>query len=124
MRRLVAATAALILVIALAGPATAANPNKSYEFTACWNGTQVVMEQAWSGINVDEVSFGLSADGVGLGAIYPIPRSRSGDETSAESPPTDPPADTAGGDLRFHGRVVASDSVPIPGGDPSALPAC
>ena len=114
MRRFLSTAASVLLGLALAGPAIAANPNRAYEFTACWTGTQIRMEQTWSAINVDSVTFGVGDGLVGVGEVYDISRSRSGDEISTISPPEG--STIAAGSLLFHGKVVISGQVEIVGG--------
>ena len=122
MKRAVPIAASALLVLALAGAVDAANPNRSYQLTVCWTGSQVTLEQTWSAFNVDEVAFGIGNGSEGLGVQYPIPRSRSGDETATLSPAGG--STIAGGTLFFHGKVVVEDTITIPEGGWSALPAC
>jgi hypothetical protein len=122
MKRAVPIAASALLVLALAGTVDAGNPSRSYQFTACWTGSQVTLEQTWSAINVDEVAFGIGDGSQGLGVQYPIPRSRSGDETVTLSPGDG--SNITGGTLFFHGKVAAEDTIAAPAGGWSALPAC
>ena len=122
MKRALPIAASALLVLALAGTVDAGNPNRSHQATACWTGSQVTLEETWSAINVDEVSFGIGNGSEGLGVQYPIPRARSGDETVTLSAPDG--STIAGGTLFFHGKVVAEDTIAVPAGGWSALPAC
>lgn len=122
MRRVLVSVGSGALIVALAvGSASAANPNRTYSITACYDGTSIVMTQAWSGFNVDEFT-----DGFGLfGEAFSFPRARAGSETSGLFNPaavTDEP--TWFGDLRFRGRVAASGQVARPTGGWTALPTC
>lgn len=64
----------------------------------------------------------MSGPLVGLGDIYSISRSRSGDEQSTLG--YDPESTQIDATLTFHGKVVASRQIDIPSGGWPALPAC
>jgi hypothetical protein len=122
MRRSLSIAAAALLVFAVAGPAQAGNPKASYEFSACWDGSHVVLRQTWNAIGVTDVSFGIGNDnGEGLGEVYTL-RARSGDESSTLSPPDD--STQASGGLLFHGKLVREGSVHAPSAGWTALDAC
>jgi hypothetical protein len=122
MRKALSIVAAALLMVAVAGPVQAANPNQSYDFSACWDGSALVLRQTWNAINVTDVSFGASNDnGEGLGEVYTL-KARSGDESTTLSVPDD--TTTAAGALLFHGKLVREGSVSKPAGGWSALDAC
>jgi hypothetical protein len=123
MRRTVAVLSAFLMVLGLAGTASAANPNRSYVPSACYAGNEhVTVEQVWAGFNVDGVTVIIGNGEVGLGDIYSISRSRSGDEQSTLG--YDPESTQIDATLTFHGKVVASRQIDIPSGGWPALPAC
>lgn len=124
MRRVVSAVASAVLLLSIAGGADAANPHKSYAFSACYDSVadNVVLHQTWSAIRVDEVSFGIGDGQSGLGADYAIRASKTGNETAALG--FDSSATIAGGMLLVRGSVVASEQINVPAGGWSALPAC
>ena len=124
MRRALSVIASIVLLLALAGTADAANPHQTSTFSACYDSVtdHVVMTQTWSAIRVDEVSFGIGDGQQGLGVDYPIRASRSGNETVSLG--YDPSATIAGGTLLVHGAVVANHNINVPTGGWSTLPAC
>ena len=76
--RLLAATLGLVIsaTIAGAGIASAANPNRTFDVTACAtpNGKNVVLTATWSGVQVDAWSwFVESIEGSG-GVFQPVPQ--------------------------------------------------
>jgi len=123
MRRTAAALCASLMTLVIAGSASAANPNRSYHLTACYAGSEhVTVEQTWSAFNVDGVTVIIGDGSVGLGDVYSIPRSRTGDEASTLG--YDPSATQVDATLTFHGNVAASGQVTMPSGGWPALPAC
>lgn len=120
----VAALAAGLLLSLAVGTADAAKPHKTYAFSACYDAgaDHVVLNQTWSALRVDEVSFGIGDGQQGLGVDYRIRVSRSGNETASLG--FDPSATIAGGSLLAHGVVVATDSINVPAGGWATLPAC
>jgi hypothetical protein len=124
MRRALSVIASIVLLLTLAGAADGANPHQTSTFSVCYDSVadHLVMNQTWSAIRVDEVSFGIGDGQQGLGVEYPIRASRSGNETVSLG--FDPTATIAGGSLLVRGMVVADHSMNVPAGGWSTLPAC
>jgi hypothetical protein len=118
-----AALIAAALLLTLAVGSVQANPI-TYTASFCYDaGTKhIVIEQVWSGVEVDEVSTGIGNGQHGLGEDYPITASTSGDESSSLAAPNS--AKIAGGSLYDQGTLVASQTISKPKGGWSRLPAC
>jgi hypothetical protein len=114
-----------IWVLAIAVPtAAAANPNRSFAFSACLDSPGYVeMTVTWSGFKVDEATFGFGdGTGQGYGVVDPLDVARQG--TQSEVLGSDPQMVIAAGAVLFHGHVIASDSIDVPSGGWDALTPC
>jgi hypothetical protein len=84
---------------------------------------QVVIEQVWSGMTVDEVNGGIGGKkgGFGFDNVLVTPTT-SGDET--DSLLADRHATTVGGAVLYQGVMLGSQSINKPHGGWAKLPAC
>lgn len=126
-RVLTAIAAACLAASVGIGSVGAANPNRQYDFSACWDDgstsgfTGVVGTQTWAGIRVTAVSFGF--ENFAGGDFFSIPPARQGSETSGWLAPQEEGGAFVGALLAPY-RVVATDSIEEPAGGWDDLPAC
>ena len=127
--RLLAAATLVGGLIASASPAMAARPG-TFNFDACWDGSQVVASLSWSGVRVANYAFSTGTnDGNGFGYLAPVdPPSTSGNATIDPDFATniDDSMDLVGGDVYGKGtrRAIFSDTVQRPGATWADLDAC
>ena len=125
--RVVSLAGAVLLLVGAVGVTQAANPNRTYDFRACWDDGSVsgveglIGIQSWSAFRVTSVSFGF--EHFAGGDAYSIPPSRSGSEQSGWFTPQVDAGDFIGA-LYARDRVVATGTVREPAGGWSTLPAC
>lgn len=125
--RFFALGAALLLLVGTVGTVSAANPNRTYSFTACWDdgstsgSSGVVGTQTWSAFRVTSLSFGF--ENVAFGDVFAIPGSRAGSEQSGWLTPQSGGGAFVGALFNGH-RIVATDSIPEPTGGWSTLDPC
>jgi len=127
LRKVLAAIAAGVLLLTFAvGGASAANPHRSYVLSACYdtvNATPVLV-QTWSGFNVDSYDFGFSSAGGGFGIVpQPVGPAKTGTVNSSGLV-ADDTLTSGGGDLFWHGRVVATATMDQPNGGWETLQPC
>ena len=121
-RAVVALFTAGLAVAASAGPVAAPG---TYSATFCYDAgnNQVVIEQVWSGLEVDTVTGGIGTGKHGFGFVNVLDTpATSGDETDALL--ADPGARIVGGSVLDQGVTVGSQSIRKPHGGWSRLPAC
>lgn len=116
-----------LLAAGLALPAAAGTVAASgtYSATFCYDAAnnQVVIEQVWSGMEVDTVTVGIGTGKHGFGFVNMLDTpATSGDET--DSLLADSSAKIVGGSVLDQGVTVGSQSIHKPHGGWSRLPAC
>ncbi|HLX34804.1 MAG TPA: hypothetical protein VKR30_06115 [Candidatus Limnocylindrales bacterium] len=119
------AAAVLAASMLLAFGAGIVNASGTYNATFCYDATnnQIVIEQVWSGMEVDTVTGGIGTKKGGLGFFNQITPATSGDET--DSLIADPHAKTVGSAVLDQGATVGSATLNKTHGSwAKTMPAC
>jgi hypothetical protein len=116
-------------LVVSASPAAAARPG-TFTFDACWDGSSVQLSLSWSGVRVNQYSFGFGQDdGSGLGFFTPVDPVATSGSASADSDleeNIDDTVDLVGGGIYGHSqrRAIKSDTIHRPAGGWATLDAC